>query len=267
VIDCASGAVLHRLTPPEGHQFNGHGCFSADGSMLMTSEVVGATSEGRVGLWDDRYRRIGDVASGGIGPHDLRRLPDGRVMAANGGIRTDPADRTKLNVESMRPNLTLLSASGEMLDQAELPPDMHQNSIRHLALVPGGVAFALQWEGDLSDPAPLLGLWTPGTAPRLCEALPDDGFVMQGYAGSIAASGGLIAITSSKGGVVLIFDDNGTPLATHRRLDISGIAPGAGGFVATDGTGAVWSCTVAGLVPLQRHATLWDNHLVPVTHA
>ena len=266
VIDCTSGQVLHRLTPPEGHQFNGHGCFSADGSMLMTSEVVGETSEGRIGLWDAGYRRIGDVPSGGIGPHDLKRLPDGRIMAANGGIRTDPTDRTKLNVEAMRPNLTLLSATGEMLEQAELPPDLHQNSIRHLALIPGGVAFALQWEGDPAEPAPLLGLWTPGRAPRLCEAAPGDAYAMQGYAGSIAATGGLIAITSSKGGVVMLFDEAGNPLATHRRLDISGIAPAAGAFVATDGSGAVWTCTVTGLTPLQRHATLWDNHLVPVTH-
>ena len=89
---------------------------------------------------------------------------------------------------------------------------------------------------------------------------------MLGYAGSIAAMAGQIAITSSKGGVVLIFDEEGVPLATHRRLDISGIAPGATGFVATDGGGAVWSCTVEGLTPLQHHATAWDNHLVPVTH-
>ncbi len=264
VIDCTTGAVLHRLTPPVGLQFNGHGCFSADGQMLMTSEVVGDTSEGRIGMWDATFARMGDVPSGGIGPHDLKRLGDGRVVVANGGIRTDPTDRTKLNLGTMRPNLTLLSDSGAMLDQAELPPDMSQNSIRHLALSGTGVAFALQWEGDAAEPVPLLGLWTPGSAPRLCAAFPGDAYAMQGYAGSIAAANGQIAITSPKGGVVMIFDDEGQPLATHQRLDICGIAPGADGFVATDGQGAVWSCTTGGLAPLQRHATGWDNHLVPV---
>ena len=267
VIDCTGGTVLHRLTPPTGQQFNGHGCFSADGSILMTSEVVAETSEGRVGLWDAKgYARIGDVPSGGIGPHDLRRMDDGRVMVANGGIRTDPTDRTKLNLGAMRPNLTLLSQDGAMLDQAELPPDMWQNSIRHVALTATGVAFALQWEGEPTEPVPLLGLWTPGSAPRLCDPATRDAFVMKGYAGSIAAGNGQIAITSSKGGVIMIFDDKGNPLATHRRLDISGVAPGAAGFVATDGEGAVWSCTTAGLTPLQRHATAWDNHLVLVAH-
>jgi hypothetical protein len=265
VIDCASGAVLHRLTPPEGQQFNGHGAYCADGTVLMTSEVVGATSEGRVGLWETRgYARVGDVASGGIGPHDLKRLEDGRVAVANGGIATDALDRSKLNLATMRPNLTLLSAEGAILDQVELAPEYRQNSIRHLAVAGDGLAFALQWEGDPAEPVPLLGLWTPGTAPRLCPAAPGDDFLMQGYVGSIAATADRIAITSPRGGAVMVFDGQGRPLATHRRGDICGIAAGPAGLVATDGQGAVWACGDAGLTPLSRHATAWDNHLVRV---
>jgi hypothetical protein len=263
VIDCVSGAVLHRLAPPRGQQFNGHGAYSADGSLLMTSEVVGATSEGRVGLWETRgYARIGDVASGGIGPHDLRRLADGRVAVANGGIATDPADRSKLNLATMRPNLTLLSGEGAMLDQAELPTEYRQNSIRHLAVAGEGLAFALQWEGDPAEAVPLLGLWTPGRAPRLCPAAPGEEYLMQGYAGSIAATADRIAVTSPRGGAVMLFDGAGRPLATHRRGDLCGIAAGPAGLVATDGQGAVWACDDADLRPLARHATAWDNHLV-----
>lgn len=263
VLNCVTGAVTARLTPPEGRQFNGHGAYSPDGSLLMTSEVVAEGSEGRIGLWETRgYTRIGEWASGGIGPHDMKRLADGRLVVANGGIRTDPGDRTKLNTDSMRPNLTLLSAEGRVLDQAELPAELHQNSIRHLALVGQGVAFALQWEGDPAEPVPQLGLWTPGQAPQLCPPAEADAFALQGYAGSIAASAGMIAVTSPKGGVVMLFDAKGAPLATHRRADLCGVAPGPGGFVATDGQGAVWSCDKAGLAPLGQGATLWDNHLV-----
>lgn len=44
----------------------------------------------------------------------------------------------------MAPNLTLLSATGALLDQAVLSADLQQNSIRHLALLPGGaLAFAM----------------------------------------------------------------------------------------------------------------------------
>lgn len=263
VLNCVTGAVTARLTPPEGRQFNGHGAYSPDGSLLMTSEVVAEGSEGRIGLWDARsYARIGEWSSGGIGPHEVRRLPDGRLVVANGGIQTDPGDRTKLNTDTMRPNLTLLSAEGALLDQAELPEELHQNSIRHLALTDSGVAFAMQWEGDPAEPVPQLGLWTPGNAPQLCPPSDEDAFAMLGYAGSIAASAGQIALTSPKGGAVMIFAMDGVPLATHRRADLSGVAAAPGGFVTTDGQGAVWSCTTQGLSPLSRAATLWDNHLV-----
>ncbi len=86
---------------------------------------------------------------------------------ANGGIKTDPVDRTKLNIPDMAPNLTLLAEDGTLLDQIDLP-DLHQNSIRHLALQGDTIAFALQWEGDPSEPVPQLGLWTPGQAAMLC---------------------------------------------------------------------------------------------------
>ena len=269
VIHCADGTVAHRLTPPDGHQFNGHGAFSVDGSVLMTSEVVAETSEGRVGLWDGAsYRRIGEWATGGIGPHDMKLLSDGRLAVANGGIRTDPKDRSKLNLGAMRPNLAVLDKEGGIADLLELAPDLWPNSIRHLALAADGtLAFAMQWEGDATETVPLLGLWRPGAAPTLCDARAEEASVMQGYAGSVAFSGDQtrVAITSPKGGAVMIFDGAGAPVATHRRADLCGLASGAGaGFIATDGQGAVWSCADAGLELAARHEVKWDNHLIRI---
>ncbi len=262
VIDCATGAVRHRLTPPEGIQFNGHGAFSADGAHLMTSEVVAETSEGRIGLWDTtRYTRLTDWPSHGIGPHDIKRLSDGRLAVANGGIRTDPVDRTKLNLADMRPNLTLMSEDGTLLDQIDIP-DMSQNSIRHLALSGDTIAFALQWEGDPSEPVPQLGLWTPGQTPILCAPPDAQAFAMHGYAGSIAATRDRILITSPKGGALMLFDANGTHTATHHRPDLCGAATNGAGFTVTDGKGAIWTATDDGLIPLVNGQTRWDNHLV-----
>lgn len=262
VIDCATGATSHRLTPPEGMQFNGHGAYSADGALLMTSEVVAETSEGRIGLWDTaRYTRLTDWPSHGIGPHEIKRLPDGRLAVANGGIKTDPVDRAKLNIPDMRPNLTLLSADGTLLDQIDLP-DLQQNSIRHLALQGDSIAFAMQWEGDPSEPVPQLGLWTPGSTPTLCTPPEAEAFILQGYAGSIAATATRILITSPKGGALMLFDETGTHLATHHRPDLCGAATSAGAFTVTDGQGAVWAAEDAGLTPLASVDTQWDNHLV-----
>ena len=263
VLNCLTGAQTHRLTPPDTNQFNGHGAYSADGALLMTSEVIANGSAGRIGLWDTtNYRRIGEWDSGGIGPHDIKRLPDGRIIVANGGIQTDPGDRTKLNLDSMQPNLTLLSPSGQIIDQALLPANLWPNSIRHLALIGDTIAFAMQWEGDPAEDVPLLGLWQPGQPPRLCPQDPIDALTMKGYAGSIASADGLLALTSAPGGALALFDTGGTPLALHRRPDLSGVAAGPAGLIATDGTGTVWAVSRDGLRPLARHALAWDNHLI-----
>lgn len=262
VIDCATGAVSNRLTPPEGMQFNGHGAFSADGQLLMTSEVIADSSEGRIGVWEtDGYNRLTDWSSHGIGPHEIRRLPGDRLVVANGGIRTDPVDRTKLNIADMRPNLALLGPDGTLLDRVDLP-GLAQNSIRHLALAGDAVAFAMQWEGDPAEPVPQLGLWTPGQPPRLFDPGPKDSFTMQGYAGSVAATATRIAVTSPKGGAVMIFAFDGSLVAAHRRADLCGAAALGEGFLLTDGLGALWQTGATGLAPLRGGPTKWDNHLV-----
>lgn len=264
VVECITGQVRHRLTPPDGRQFNRHGAFSRDGTLLMTSEVIAEASQGRIGLWETTASaRIGEGASGGIGPHDLRRLGDGRIVIANGGIRTDPDDRTKLNIDTMRPNLTLISATGAVLVQVELPADLHRNSIRHLALSGDTVAFAMQWQGDTAEAVPLLGFWIPGTRPRLAEAPLADTLSMKSYAGAIACSGDgdIVATTSPPGGAALVSDSAGHHLATHRRADLCGAAPRAGGIMLSDGQGAFWACDATGL-PLGRSQVACDNHLV-----
>ncbi|WP_405405037.1 DUF1513 domain-containing protein [Paracoccus sp. Ld10] len=268
VLNCHDGSVQHRITPPDGRQFNGHGVFSADGRVLYTSEVVARTSEGRIGLWDtDGYTRIAEWASGGIGPHDLKRQHDGALIVANGGIATDPDDRTKLNIDSMRPNLTRIAADGRIDTQAELPDSLRRNSIRHLALGADGlVAFAMQWEGDPSDDVPQLGLWRPGTSLVLCPPPQSEAQRMKGYAGSIAMTDdGMVAVTSPRGGVVMIHNPDGTHRMTHVRADVCGVAPSADGFVVSDGSGVLWNCGATTFRPLTTGGPAWDNHLVRLT--
>lgn len=268
VIDCRDGRVIHRLTPPQGRQFNGHGAFSADGTRLYTSEVVAEGSAGRVGVWDVRagYRRIGEWDSRGIGPHELRLLPDGNLVIANGGIETDPTDRTPLNLDRMRPNLAILDAEGGEVSIRSFGDELAQNSIRHLALLPEGVAFAMQWQGDPDDAVPLLGIARAGGVLTSHAAAVSEIYAMKGYAGSIAATGDMIAITSPVGGVAMIHDQGGGHLASLRRADICGAAARDDeSFALTDGGGAIWAANPDGLRLLARHSLAWDNHLVRIT--
>lgn len=265
ILDCRTGSVSGRLTPPEGLQFNGHGAFSPDGARLYTSEVVAQGSAGRIGIWDAMrdYARLGEMDSHGIGPHELRTRPDGAIIVANGGIETDPQDRTPLNIDRMRSNLAMISDQGAVLSLTRLPADLHRNSIRHLALLPAGVAFAMQWQGDPALFVPLLGIMQENL--RLAALPQTQELAMQGYAGSIAASAGRIAITSPRGGVVMIHGDDGAHRATLRRADICGVAAANDDpFLLTDGGGAVWAGDETGLRLRARHDLSWDNHLVKI---
>lgn len=268
VIDCATGALRHRLTPAEGRHFNGHGCYAMNGAWLLTAEQYSDTSAGAIGVWDVEagYRRIGEYASGGTGPHDLRLMPDGQTLAvANGGIATDPSDRRKLNIATMRPNLSYLNLAGEVVDQIELAPDLHHNSIRHLALRSDGLlAFAMQWEGEEGAAPPLLGLHRRGAAPILASAPLADEIAMQGYAGSVAFSGDgtEVAITSPRGGRLHRFSAEGVFAGPVSRADVCGLAPRATGFFLSDGLGGLLALQGGHTRALSQGALAWDNHIV-----
>jgi len=268
VVDCARGRVAHRLSPPTGQHFNGHGCYARDGTRLYTAEQRSDTSAGRIGVWDVAagYRRIGDFASGGIGPHEIHLMPDGATLAiANGGIATAPSDRRKLNIDTMRPNLSYLDLAGTVLERVKLDPDLHQNSIRHLSLRNDGlVAFALQWEGADGAAPPLLGLHRRGAAPVLAQAPLAAERAMQGYAGSVAFSGNdhEVAITSPRGGRLHRFSAKGRFLGAVSRADVCGLAPRADGFLLSDGLGGVLALEGPTPRPLSQHRMSWDNHIV-----
>lgn len=267
VVDCLSGIVTHHLHPPEGQSINGHGTFAEDGQVLITSEQVAETSEGRLGLWavDEGYRRIGDIPTGGIGPHDIKLLSDGRLAVANGGIATDPTDRRKLNLQTMQPNLSIMTLNGPS-DLIALDKELWQNSIRHLALGPNGeLAFAMQWQGDQGAQVPLMGLFHHGTV-TLAETPEAQLLAMQGYAGSIAfdGTGQRVAISSPRGGRVQAYGLDGVFQNEWARADICGLATSDAGFLASDGGGGLLEIRETRMHALGLKPRAWDNHIVQI---
>lgn len=268
VIDVGLGKVRHVLAPPDGRQFNGHGVYVDDGATLLTVEQMAEGSAGRIGVWDVEagYRRVGEFASHGIGPHDLRLMPDGQTLVvANGGIQTDPTDRTKLNISTMQPHLAYLTRAGDLLEEVRLDDELYQNSIRHLAVRDDGlVGFAMQLEGAPGMAWPLLGLHRRGETALLAEAPLADELAMKGYAGSIAfsADGSEIAITSPRGGRLHRFTPDGSFLGAHGREDVCGLAAHPEGLAATDGFGGLIAIGRDGARPLARFDLAWDNHIV-----
>ncbi len=270
VLDCVSGAVRHRLDAPAGRHFYGHGAYAQDGTRLYTTENQIDTGQGRIGIWarDEGFERIGEIASGGIGPHEVLRLPGTDTLAvANGGIHTHPdTGREKLNLDTMRPNLTLMASDGSILDHVALNPALHQNSLRHIAArADGTVACAFQWQGDPFDAPPLLALYRPGQGLRL--ATPDEitRRAMNAYAGSVGfLATGEVAITSPRGGTLQVFDAQGQFITQYRQPDICGVAETPSGGLASDGTGRIYRLGRRSLTELASHRLAFDNHLIAI---
>ena len=110
---------------------------SLDGCRLFTTENDFENAKGAIGVWntDNRYERIGEWDSHGIGPHDISLMPDGMTLViANGGIQTHPdSGRAKLNIPDMKPSLVFLNVrNGSVISKIALPSELHKNSIRHL---------------------------------------------------------------------------------------------------------------------------------------
>lgn len=268
VLDCRTGDVSARLDSPEGRHFYGHGAFSPDGGILFTTENDFELGAGRIGMWDTRrgYRRIGEFSAHGIGPHEMRLMPDGTLVVANGGIDTHPeTGREKLNLPTMRPNLSYLSLEGALLDQVE--PAHHHASIRHLSVRADGlVGVGMQWQGEIREAPALVATHRRGGS----WATMGDGTALNGYVGSVSFSGdgARLAVTSPRSGVAQVFDpQSGAMGAQYDQADVCGIAASSLGLVATDGQGDVVKLGTGGEAPsvLARHGLAFDNHLVAIT--
>ena len=272
VIDCSTGVSKARLTAPTGRHFYGHGAFSEDGHWLFTTENDYEAGQGRIGVWDVAagYARAAEFASGGLGPHDIKRLPESDILVvANGGIDTHPdTGRTKLNIPTMRPNLSYI-ADGVVTEIAEITQTPNKNSIRHLAIsATGQVAFGMQWQGN--SPAPhLVGVHTRGTLIRIAQAPQDQLRAMQDYIGSIAysADGATIAVTSPRGGLIQLYDVATLTLAEEIALaDVCGVAEAEvdNAFTVTTGQGQVQRWLHKKHTAKSQPNLMWDNHLIKI---
>ncbi|MDN3721093.1 DUF1513 domain-containing protein [Roseibium salinum] len=156
------------LTSEPGRHFYGHGCFSADGRLLYAVENDYAATRGVIGVYDAsgrETRRVGELETHGVGPHDILLSADGRTLiVANGGIETHPErGREKLNLGTMAPSVVFLDAgTGDLLASHALETSLHQLSLRHMALDGAGrVWVGGQFQGPESETPPLVAVFFP----------------------------------------------------------------------------------------------------------
>ncbi|MCX7206387.1 MAG: DUF1513 domain-containing protein [Proteobacteria bacterium] len=264
-INWQTGEIIRQVPAAENRHFFGHAVLSPDGRTLLTSENNIQTGQGLIGLYHPQsLQRLGELASHGIGPHELLFIDSQTLAIANGGILTLPkSGRDKLNLATMQPSVVLLDwPSGQKKSEHILPETTL--SLRHLALSSdGALGIAIQAEspnGDSVDDAPLLAILRNGQL-SLAETVPGLG----GYAASIAAVGKQFILSCLEGNAIAIWNSDGTAQRQCGLLRPAGIAAwGDQAYVSTElGVITLLNPQNGSLTPISSHPTIkWDNHLI-----
>lgn len=240
--------------------YYGHGVYSHDGRYLYATEGEQKTSRGVIGVYDvtHHYQKVAEWSGFGIGPHEVILMADGRLVVGVGGVHT--FGREPLNLESMQPSLTYLSAQGEVLEQITLP-DRHL-SIRHLAHDGDNtVLCGQQYRGQPDDYPPLVAMHT-GTGPlRPLQAEPEQWARFNHYIASIAATDEWILATSPPGNCYGIWSKATGELVELAALaDASGVVVRHGAFQISSGSGKIILQSAPALSQSHMSNVMWDNH-------
>ena len=261
----------------QGRHFYGHGCLSADQSILFTTENDYEKARGVIGVRDlTTLQIVAEIPSFGVGPHDIHLMPDGKTLVvANGGIQTHPDfGRRKLNLDSMQPSLVYIDiASGKKQDEYRLPdPTL---SIRHLVLSEqGDVGVATQFQGNLYQQQPdSLVAWQAKGGDLTAIPMPNSAIrAVRGYMADVAldTQHRTLAVTAPRGNQVTFWDTQNICIKSTLSLpQPSGIQylEAQQQFIISSATGDLFS---VGHQSDYRQATTlfsnpalhWDNHLI-----
>lgn len=248
VVDILRGEMVAQFSAQEHRHFYGHAVFSAGGEWLYTSENDYLNERGVIVVRDaSNYRVVAEYDSGGIGPHEIKFLPDQIHLAvANGGIHTHPDwPRLKLNVDTMQPNLAILNTDTGAITQRYTPPH-HQQSIRHLDVNAAGDIFVgIQSQGKWQNQQPLVYV-QKGNKPLQAFAAPrSDWQAMHRYTSSITCGDGYLVVTSPRGNSLTLWDTHNLQLIKRITLkDAAGIASINNEIFVSSGLGTIFKSTI-----------------------
>jgi hypothetical protein len=265
------------FTTPANRHFYGHGVFSRDGRLLYATEHDSETRDGLIGVYNATggYRRIGEMPTYGIGPHEVILMADGKTLAiANGGIETHiETGREKLNLDSMQPSLAFIdSTTGRLVSQHKQRASLHKLSLRHLVQDARGVVwFGCQWEGADAETPELVGCAGLDQPLRIIEPSKPMGAALAGYIGAVAMSsdGRVLAASAPRAGRIVYVDtERASIIGETQLMDSCGVTGlSQSGFAMSSGMGVLQTDR-----PDHTHLTTasfpgrsFDNHLRLIT--
>lgn len=267
-----------EFTSLNDHVMSGHGVFSADGQYLYCVEVSKTDGSGLISVRDtQQYKVQRQFQSGGIGPHEIKWLPDGKTLVvANGGLITDGKGNA-INLDSMDSNLTYLdAASGKIISQWRI--NEPKASLRHIDVSPQGkVAIAIQLQREACEHQNLVPLCAVHDGQNPIELLQAPETLLsslQDYVGSVCISpkSNIAGFTSPRGNLACFWHlDKKQILAAHRMQDVCGIALGDNGahFMLSNSAGQLQQLDAFNLreIPgsrINNKNLAFDNHMLTV---
>ena len=292
VLAADSGKLRYSIKAEANRHFYGHACYSLEGDLLYVTENNTSDFSGVIGIYDvaSGYKKIGEFATQGIGPHEIVMHPDGKTLViANGGIKTERASREELNIDSMQPSLVYLDRhEGKLIQQVY--PAHNQMSVRHLTMHNDGtVIIGIQFQGERHLNVPMILTHRLGqsefTALQMDQTNPNGWHRFHHYIASVSVDSNrnLVCATSPIGGCAAVFDLNSGELIESVDLaDCAGVAvyPSSTGhnsttdkaesptFLVSDGQGALTQIKVniqtrpfSVKVEKVQQPYAFDNHL------
>lgn len=280
VTDILQQKVVKKFSVAENRFFYGHGCFSLDGKTLFTTEGDVRTGEGKIGIRDAiSYQQIGEFSTHGVGPHDIRMMPDGKTLVvANGGILTRPeTGRKKLNLPDMVSSLTYIDAvSGQKVDEFRVAEP--KASIRHIDIAKDGtVAIAMQVQRSAMSSEQLVPLGAIQKIGKDIQLLAEPNRLIRGmndYMGSVVINDKMrmAGFTSPRGDLVGFWDIDSYEFKGHYQFhDVCGIATNHDqtAFVLSNSLGSVRTLDAKSLLEIKSErmsfpSSPWDNHMLNI---
>ncbi|RJX68375.1 DUF1513 domain-containing protein [Vibrio sinensis] len=260
IFDYQTGQIERVILAKNNRYYYGHGVYSNDGLLLYVTEGERRSSRGIIGIYDaeKNYQKVAELTGFGIGPHEIIIMPDNSLVVGVGGVHTH--GRKAINLATMEPSLSYLSAAGELLEQVHLP-DRHL-SIRHLAHDGNNtVLCGQQYRGNSEEAPALLAMHTQGGELEPLIAEPEQWSRFNQYIASIAASEQWILATSPRGNCYGIWSKQSKKLVELASLpDASGVVFQNQRFNISSGAGQTISVTKPKDIHSFSHGVRWDNH-------
>ncbi|KZY99921.1 MULTISPECIES: DUF1513 domain-containing protein [Thalassolituus] len=236
IFDLATGEELSRFYALPERQFQGHACYSEDGSEIYVTQTIFSPGhpdhgKGMISVRDARsFVQLREFETGDPEPHEVLLMPDGiHLVVANGG-RFPGQDGRSNDATEMSSSLVIIDRTTGEISQRHTLTEL-KASIRHLAInKEGSVVAALQVQRQAltdSDPRPLAAVLTPEGDFSYLPA-PDNLWLgAHDYMGSVAvhASTDVACMTTPKGNFAVFWHVSSQTLLGYFQMhDVCGVS-------------------------------------------